>query len=133
MLSCRTARRCLPGTPPRNAILPIPAPTPPQPRPIADLAATQTRICVRVEIEEDESGHLICPNTTCHEAFADEKALIWHLRKDIMANGNICVLCPTVANRKPLTDRMLTDHITRHLTNKMIECEMCGKPIVESK
>ena len=117
----------------RNATLPTPTPTPPQPRSTIDLSTTQTRTCVRVEIEKDEADQLICPNTACDEAFADEKALIWHLCKDIKANSHVCFLCSTVANRKPLTDRVPTEHIKAHLNNKMIERKMCGKPVLESK
>jgi len=85
----------------RNAILPTSTPTPPQPRPIADLGSTQTRTGVRVEIETDNAGKLICPNTASDEAFADEKALIWHLRKDIKANSNVCIACPPRDDSKP--------------------------------
>jgi ribosomal protein S27E len=101
--------------------------------PLANLATSQTRTLVGVNIERNESGKLICPNTSCDEAFDNEKDLTWHLRKDIKANGNVCILCPPVVNRKPLTDRMLTEHIKSHLSSKMIECQICGKPILESK
>jgi len=55
----------------RNAILPNPAPIISTPKQTIDISTTQTRSCVRVELEKDISRNLICPKTACNEAFAD--------------------------------------------------------------